>query len=565
MSIQFKDYQYVRPDLDAIKAKFNDLLKQFKEANSVEVQVDVINELNKIRADINTQMNIAYIRASIDTRDEFYSAERDFFDEYGAEISALEADYFKALMESDYLDALKEKFGEQLFSLAYNVVHSYSDEVKSLIQQENKVMSEYSKLIASAVIKFDGKELNLAQMGPYSQSKDRAVRRAASEAVQEFMGTHLEKIDDIYDQLVKIRHEIAQKLGFKNFIDVGYMRMQRIDYNQDMVKKYREQVKTHVVPLATKLYEQQRERIGVEKLKSYDQAIMFLSGNEDPKDDAQTILENGRKMYHELSKETGEFYDYMMERELFDVLAKSGKEAGGYCTFIDNYNSPFIFANFNTTDHDITVLTHEAGHAFQVYSSQELEVPDYLWPTHEACEIHSMSMEFLTYPWMNLFFSNPDKFKYKHLADAIQFLPYGVAIDEFQHIIYEQPELTPQERRAVWKSLEEKYLPHVDYDGIMPLEDGSLWQRQGHVFSSPFYYIDYTLAQVCAFQFFQKSKENFEEAWKDYLHLCNIGGSLPFNALVKEAHLNSPFEEGTLENIVNDLEAYIDAIDTSDF
>lgn len=255
----------------------------------------------------------------------------------------------------------------------------------------------------------------------------------------------------------------------------------------------------------------------------------------------------------------------MMEHELFDVLAKKGKEAGGYCTYIDRYRAPFIFANFNTTDHDITVLTHEAGHAFQVYSSRDLTVPDYLWPTHEACEIHSMSMEFFTYPWMDLFFENPDKFKYKHLTDAIQFLPYGVAVDEFQHGVYENPEMTPAERRALWQSIEKKYLPHRDYDGIMPLSEGSLWHRQGHIFNSPFYYIDYTLAQVCAFQFFKRSREDFASAWKDYLHLCQLGGSLPFNTLVKEANLASPFGTGTLKDIMIYLENYIDQIDTSQF
>lgn len=561
----FKDFEYQRPDLNAAREEADQLLNQFSHAASADEQIQLIDKLNQIRRDIDTYSNIAYIRASIDTNDAFYSDERDYFDANGAKIVALEAAYFEALLSSPFRPALEAHFGQQLFDLAANVVNSYSEEVEELINQENKLSSDYSKLIASALIEFDGQELTLSQMSPYTQSPDRETRLEATMAVQSFMGEHLADFDHLYDQLVKVRHEIAVKLGFDNFIELGYMRMQRIDYNQEMVRDYRRAVEEFVVPVATKLYAQQADRIGVDKLKFYDESVLFLNGNENPKDHAEVILENGRKMYSELSPETDAFYQYMMEHELFDVLAKKGKEAGGYCTYIDRYRAPFIFANFNTTDHDITVLTHEAGHAFQVYSSRDLTVPDYLWPTHEACEIHSMSMEFFTYPWMDLFFENPDKFKYKHLTDAIQFLPYGVAVDEFQHGVYENPEMTPAERRALWQSIEKKYLPHRDYDGIMPLSEGSLWHRQGHIFNSPFYYIDYTLAQVCAFQFFKRSREDFASAWKDYLHLCQLGGSLPFNTLVKEANLASPFGTGTLKDIMIYLENYIDQIDTSQF
>lgn len=560
----FKDYEYKRPNLEGTQHKFNQLIEQFNTADSAEAQIKIIEDINRVRQTIGTAENIALIRASIDTNDEYYSAERDYFDDNGAQIVSMEKTFFEALINSPFKEELKAHFKDQLFHLASNTIGSYSDEVADLINEENKVSSEYSKLIASAQIEFEGETLTIAQMGRYLESPDRSTRKRAVEAVQSFMGGNLEAFDDIYDRLVHIRHSIATKLGYDNFIELGYKRMQRIGYNVDDVARYREQIRQYVVPLATRLYEEQAARIGVDKLKYYDNNILFLSGNENPKDTPTEIMANGQKMYDELSKETGDFYRFMMERELFDVEAKKGKEAGGYCTFIENYDSPFIFSNFNQTDHDITVLTHEAGHAFQVYSAQH-QIPDYIWPTHEACEIHSMSMEFLTYPWMNLFFNNAEKFKYKHITDAVKFLPYGVAVDEFQHRVYTEPDLTPAERRQVWQEIEKKYLPHADYDGILPLAEGSLWHRQSHIFNSPFYYIDYTLAQVCAFQFFKKSREDFDSAWKDYLHICEIGGSLAFNEIVEEAHLNSPFKEGTLENIVNYLEEYIDSIDTSSF
>lgn len=560
----FQKYEYKRPDLNAVGESIDKLLTQFNDADSAETQVAIIDEINKVRNHLDTAMNLAYIRASIDTNDEFYSKERDFLDENGGEVVQIESKYYNALANSKFKEELRAQYGDQLFDLAELFVKQYDDSIKDLLNKENKITSEYSKLVASAEIEFNGETYTFAQMGQFIESDDRNTRKAAKLAVESYRANLIDQFDEIYDRLVKLRHEIAVKLGFDNFIELGYVRMRRVDYTPDMVKKYRDQIHKHVVPVATSLYEAQMKRNGWDSLKPYDEEIVFLSGNEKPKDDGKTILENGRKMYKELSPETDEFYQFMMDRELFDAEAKKGKEAGGYCTFIHDYNSPFIFSNFNGTDHDITVLTHEAGHAFQVYRSQNL-LPDYLWPTHESCEIHSMSMEFFTYKWMDLFFNNADKFKYKHIGDGIKFLPYGVAVDEFQHIVYANPEMTAEERRTEWTKLEKKYLPHKDHDGIKSLQSGAFWHRQGHIFSMPFYYIDYTLAQVCAFQFFKRSTEDFEAAWKDYLHICDIGGSLPFNKIVESAHLCSPFQEGTLEDTMTFLEDYLDKMDTSNF
>ncbi|KKK32876.1 oligoendopeptidase F [Salinicoccus sediminis] len=562
MVTTFKDYEYERPDLTKLDTEVDALLIEFNLAGSAGAQAEIIDRLNTHFNTVSTMENLAYIRSSIDTNDEFYDRERNFFDEYGPTIQEITNKYYKAITESNYRDELEEKYGSQLFELASNSLKAFDPKVKELLQKENKLDSEYSKLLASAEIEFDGKKLNLSQFGPYSQHTDRAMRRGAAEAVQGFMGENLEKIDRIYDDLVKTRDRIAKELGYRDFVELGYVRMDRIDYDRHMVENFRNQVAEFIVPLVTELKERQAARIGLDSLKSYDENFDFLTGNAVPRGDTEEILSNGGKMYRELSPETDEFYRFMRERELFDVEAKKGKEGGGYCTFIADYASPFIFSNFNGTLDDVTVLTHEAGHAFQTYMSRGYDVPEYQFPTYESAEIHSMSMEYFTYPWMELFFKeDTDKFKFSHMAGDITFLPYGVAIDEFQHIVYENPELTPEQRRGEWQKLEEKYLPHRDYDGIEPLESGSFWHRQGHVFGAPFYYIDYTLAQICALQFWKRANENFDSAWEDYVNLCRLGGTLPFNSLVEAANLRSPFEDGCLESVVGEVRNYLNSID----
>lgn len=560
--ITFDQYTYQRPDFEEGKSRFEQLLKNFKAANSVEEQSDAIKEINAFREAFSTQANLAFIRASIDTNDAFYQSERDYFDEVSPQIEELVTAYYKELIASKFRNELEDKWGSQLFDMADYSIKSFSPEIISLLQQENKLSSEYSKLVASAQVEFDGKTLTLAQLGPYRESTDRDIRIQALAASTKFFEGNEDKFDDLFDQLVKIRHKIAVTLGYKNFVELGYIRMMRIDYNADMVKTFRDQVRDYIVPLASKLYERQATRIGVDKLKFYDESLNFITGNAKPQGSPDWIIDNGAKMYDELSSETGEFFRYMTERKLMDIEAKTGKESGGYCTFIEDYNSPFIFSNFNGTSGDIDVLTHEAGHAFQVYSSRNIGIPEYLWPTYEACEIHSMSMEFFTWPWMEYFFKDDtEKYKFVHLSGALQFLPYGVAVDEFQHVIYENPEMTPAERKSAWKKIEEIYLPHRDYDGNRYLEAGGFWQRQGHIYNSPFYYIDYTLAQICAFQFWKRSREDQESAWKDYLHLCQLGGSKSFTKLVAEANLISPFEKGCVESVIGTIEDWLNSVD----
>ncbi|BBM53873.1 oligoendopeptidase [Leptotrichia wadei] len=560
--MKFNEYKYEHLDLEKIKKIFSELIESFEKAENVEGQITAFDEIIKLRNHIETMQTLVSVRHSIDTNDEFYDKENEYMDEISPILFGFTNDFYKALVNSKFKDELVKKYGKFLFDLAENTLKTFSPEIIPDAQEENRLSSKYSKLIASAKIDFDGKELNLSQMVPYTQSKDRNVRIEAAKKVAQFFAENQDEFDNIYDSLVKVRTRMAQKMGYKNFVEFGYKQLSRLEYDAKMVEGYRKQVLENIVPLHTELRERQGKRLGLDKLKFYDEAIKFNSGNADPHGSPEWILNNGKTMYKELSKETDEFFTFMTENNLLDLLSKKGKMSGGYCTYIPEHKAPFIFANFNGTSHDIDVLTHEAGHAFQVYQSRGFEVPEYLWPSYEACEIHSMSMEFLTWPWMDLFFENDtDKYKFIHLSEALLFIPYGVTVDEFQHWVYENPEVTPKERREKWIEIEKKYLPTRDYGEVEELKNGIFWFRQGHIFSSPFYYIDYTLAQVCAFQFWIKSRENREKAWQDYLNLCKLGGSKPFFELMKSANLKNPFEEGTLAFVIPKIKEYLDNVD----
>ena len=564
--MKFSDYSYTRPDYEAIKDQMAQLTQDLATAPSAQAARELVEQITAICSQVDTQMNLWSIRHSIDMRDEFYNQETIFWNEHNPLFDELWTNYYRVIVDSPYRPDLADLLPETFFMLAENRLQTFSSDAIPLFQKENELVDQYNNLMATAQLDFRGQTYNLSQMGPFNQSIDRATRKEAAETMTSFFEKHETDFDRIYDQLVKTRHEIATTLGFKDYVEYGYKMMNRFDYNRDMVKVYREEILKHVVPAVQKLRQRQAKRIQVPDLKYYDLLLEFLDGNATPKGSPEELVALAQKMYQELSPETGQFFDFMVEHDLLDLLAKEGKDTGGYCTYIADYQSPFIFANFNGTSADIDVLTHEAGHAFQVFRSRWIQSPEVIWPTYESCEIHSMSMEFITWPWMESFFKDQvNKYKFSHLASALFFLPYGVLVDHFQHEVYEHPDMSPEERKATWRRLADLYLPDRDDSESEFLSRGGFWFRQGHIFASPFYYIDYTLAQVCALQFWKRTQVDQDPAaWEDYLRICDLGGTKTFLQIVEAARLQSPFKEGALESTITAAMSYLDSIDDTE-
>ena len=556
--MKFKDMPYERVDFTQVEKEMKELTMALGQAASGEEQFEVHKKYYALTDRVNTLMTIAMIRFSGDTTDEFYTKEQEYYDEQSPVYSNLLLEYQKQLYESPYRAYLEEKIGPVAFKNMELAQKAMDEKLIPLMQEENSLTMEYEKLIAGAKLQFDGKELNLSLMRPYLTSRDRSVREAAWKTATAFFEENGAKLDEIYDKLVKNRTSQALAMGYENYLELGYYRMMRNCYGKEEVEAFRRQVKEYLVPFAEKLHQRRRERLGLEHLMYYDENVYFPEGNPAPIGTPEEILAAGQKMYGELSPETKEFFDFMQENELFDVLGRKNKRTGGYMTYLPLYQAPFIFANFNGTSGDVDVITHECGHAFQGYLSGKDPIREHADITMETAEIHSMSMEFFAEKWIPLFFGDRAKdYVDMHLEDAAAFIPYGCMVDEFQHIVYENPDLTPAERNAAWRRLEKEYKPHLDYGDNKYLEEGAYWQRQHHIYSSPLYYIDYCLAQTCALQYKVKMDADFEEAWKSYLKLCRLSASDFFTNMIKEAGLDSPFENGCLKNIVEKLENYV--------
>ncbi len=550
--MKFSEYPYQRPDVQAVKAQIKACTEKIRNAPDAQTAIAAFDEAEKIGEAVNSMGSIAYVRNTINTADAFYEAERDYLDEVGPELSEASNELNIAMLDSPLRGELQAHYGELLFKNMEIARRSFTPELIPLMQEAGKLEAQYQKLYASLTVEFDGKTMPLPMLGPYKESPDRAVRRAAFEAEGKAFDAHQQELDELYDKLVKNRNAQGRLVGYDNYIQLGYDRLGRNCYGAKELSSFREQIAKELVPIIAEVKEAQRKRIGVDQLCIYDDKFRFSDGNAKPEGNAEEILAAGKAMYQELSPETKEFIEFMFDGDLFDVLSREGKAPGGYCTTFSTYKAPFIFSNFNGTSDDVDVLTHEAGHAFAFYRA--LNNPNVhsalREPTIEACECHSMSMEFLTRDFhKNFFGENTKKYELAHCEDSLDFIPYGCMIDEFQHRMYENENLTPAERNEVWKDLEQKYRPWLSMDELPFYGRYSHWQWKLHVYLHPLYYIDYCMAQTIAFQLWTLSMTDREAAWKKYLAFVDAAGTKTFADLCHSAGLRVPYEEGTVRDI----------------
>ena len=562
--MKFSEMPYERPDLAAVKQQFADLLAELQAAPDYAAAREVFLREQTLSKHIDTLANLASVRNTIDTRDKFYDEEMNFWNETLPQLQECENAWSKAMLASPFRKDFAAEYGDLMFINAEIADKAFSPEILPEMAEENKLTTEYGKLIASAQIPFEGGVYTLSQLSPFKNDPDDARRLAAWQAEGKWYKEHQAEFDGIYDKLVHLRDTMGKKLGYEGYTTLGYYRMGRNCYTKADVEKFRAAVVKYLVPLADSIYREQAKRLGKQYPMNFaDNALMFRSGNPPPCGDADAIVAQGKKFYDELSPETSEFFNKMLDDQLMDLLSTPGKAGGGYCTGLGDYAVPFIFANFNGTQHDVEVVTHEAGHAFAAYMNRNRIPYATVWPSMEGCEVHSMSMEFFAWPWAEGFFGkDARKFRYSHLAGALTFIPYGTMVDHFQHVVYEKPDMTLKERHGVWKELLGVYMPWMQLGDEIPFYgEGEGWQRQMHIYQSPFYYIDYCLAQTVSLQFWAMLQKNRAEAWSHYMAYTLQGGSRVFTELLKNAGLTSPFEESCLRGVCETAKQWLDNYD----
>ena len=559
--MKFNEMTYTRPDIGALLARCKELAAKAAAAPDGDALVRLYYEQSEAFAEYNTAANLANIHYTCDTRDAYWKAEQDFFDANGPAVTNASVEISRAFLANPHVDVLTAKFGTTCVAGMKNAVLSMDDRTVELQQQFNALVSRYQQIYGGALVELDGKQLTIPQLGPYKEDLDPAVRRAAYEAEAGYFDAHRAELDELYGEIVKNLNAQARVMGYHDYSELSYVRMNRIGYGPEEIRKFRDQVANDVVPQLQKVMALRAKRTGIARPTFTDLPIMFKDGNPKPIPGYKARMDAARTMYHELSPETAEFIDFMQDNELFDVESRPGKMSGGYMTSLPSYKAPFIFANWNNTSGDVDVLTHECGHAFEGYlAERDPAVPaDLECPAMESAEIHSMAMEFLTAPWHHLLFGkDTDKYSLLHAEDSFVFLAYGCEVDEFQQIMYQNPDLTPDERNAQWLKLEKKYRPWIDFDNLPFYGRGAGWQRQLHIYECPFYYIDYCLSSMAALQFYLLSLTDHKDAWQRYLRLVRRAGLASYTELLQTAGLQVPFAPGSVKGIAQQMTRWLE-------
>jgi len=539
------------PTYDDVAAKYRVLESELNAAATGEAAADVVHRWDVLRRELETWSSLVNLRFNQDTTSGQYKRDREYCDELTPKLIDLDVRIKRLLLAHPRRADLERRFGPQAFALWDADVMSFDPVIEDDLVREAKLQAEYNELTAGAKLSFRGQTYNLSGIVKFREDADRQTRHDAEQVRWQWYADNRPQLDRIYDDLVRLRHGMARKLKYKGYIELGYKRMKRVDYNQHDVEQFRAEVRTHLVPLAAELRRKQAAALGVEKLMFWDDVIHDAQGNPAPHGEHDWMVARATEMFDAMGNDLGGFFRLMVQARLTDLKNRDGKAGGGFCTAFPSYGLPFIFANFNGTKHDVEVFTHEMGHAYQAYQSREQPLLDYLWPTYESCEIHSMGLEFLTWPHMEKFFeADAERFRRIHLTQGLLFIPYGVAVDHFQHLVYARPEATPTERHAMWQEVERTYLPWRDYGDLPHVAGGGFWQFQRHIYLSPFYYIDYTLAQTCALQLWVRSQQDPAGTLAAYNALCARGGEAPFQALARSAGLVSPFQPGCLRDVV---------------
>ncbi len=557
MTMRFADIAAERPTRESLSAEHADIEALLDAGN----RPAALAEWDVARRRFETWSALVHLRFAQNTADPAAISDRDYADALAPEATALEIAIKRRLLADPDRAGLESAAGAHAVRLWDCDIATFDPAIKADLEDESRLSARYTSLLASASIEIGGMSVNLSGLAPFAEDPDRAVRHEAEQRRWAFFERHGAELDSLYAGLVTVRHRMATKLGYATYTPLGYKRLRRVDYGPDDVARYRDQVREHVVPLVAKLLERRRAEHGWDRLRFWDEALIDPAGNPKPAGNADFLTAQAQTMFDRMSRPLGDFYRLMNEGGFLDLLNRPGKAGGGFCTSFPTEGMPYIFANFTGTHHDIGVFTHEMGHAFQNWESRGHPNVDYLWPTMEAAEIDSMALEFLTYPHMDLMVGADaaDRFRRMHLIGALAFLPYGVCVDHFQHEIYANPGATPSERHAMWARLEKLYMPWTDYGDLGYPAKGGRWQAKPHIYGTAFYYIDYTLAQCCALQFWVRSRQDPAGAMEAYAALCARGGSAPFGELVRSAGLVSPFAEGALADVVREAAAVLDA------
>ena len=553
-NFKLKDIPYKRMDFQEIQRKLDEFAEQITQAGDYDTVKKILLGSQELQKEVNENHTLAMIRMYQDSTDEYYAKEAMEQDKALAMRDSSKLN--QALISSSFAEDINREFGRE-FLLILDKDNRLLSEGKDLQVKEQELMNRYQKMKATMKFEFQGKTLSEGELRPFRENPDREVRKECLKVMYRGYLDRKQEFEEILDELVKTRIKIAKANGFDSYLDYKNLEKGRREYGEKELTAFRKQIKEEVIPVMKALYEQQKERLGLETLTIYDYNLIFPDGNPRPAGEIQELCQAAGEMYHKLSPEIGAFYDEMLEHELIDAAPSPNKSTGiGFCTTLDKTGIPFVFANSNGTMSDVSVLTHELGHAWQAYCSMKKQpLQEYYWMANDLVEIPSKTMELFAYPYAEAFFGkDAEKFLYMHQYEIISELTFYTMVDEYEGWLYTNPQASMQERYEKFEQLFQEYNPGVDNREFREeiLAGAMLFGNMG-VYMYPKYLISYVLSEMCALEFKERMDENPEQAWKDYELFCATGGSMEYVSILKQSGPSPAYVDGTVARALTGL------------
>jgi oligoendopeptidase F len=471
-------------------------------------------------------------------------------------------DLAKRIVEDEHVGALDEATYRVLLRAMRAEVGLFRPENIPLQTRLTTLDAEYDEICGAMTVEFEGEERTMPQMGRYLEETDRDLRERAWRGVAERRLADADRIDDLFDRMIELRHTVARNAGFENYRDYQHRNLMRFDYTPADCETFQQSVEEVCVPFVRRLERERIERLGIDRLRPWDLKVDVLGRRPlRPFEGEAELVERSSRAFHGLDGDLGRLFDSLREGDCLDLASRKGKAPGGYQYQRQRTGRPFIFMNAAGMHRDLQTMIHEAGHAFHSLLSTHHGLVEYRDSPIEFAEVASMGMEMLAMPRLGEFYDagDADRARRDHLEDVISMLPWIAQIDAFQHWLYTHPDHTREERTAAWLDLQRRFGGLADWSGLEPYRE-RLWQRQGHLFGVPFYYIEYGIAQLGALQLWQRSRDDRHEALAGYKRALALGGSRPLPELFESAGLRFDFGPETMGSLVEDVSASLEAL-----
>ena len=556
---KFSDLQYKETDYQSLAKMILDLTEKAKKADSPSSLEEVLKIYDTEMGEVGYNYTLSYIHSSLDSSDSFWQEALQKESKGNAMLDT--TPLLKAILENKYFSSLEEKYGPVLRD-KLNKSISTGSKAQNERAEEGDLVSKYQREKAMVRINYKGKDLSEGEVIPLFESPIREERIQSRKAVAKAFLEKKELFGSMLERLISLRDTIAKENGFSNYLEYMDINYSRIGYGEKEMDAFVSEVKEYVVPVLSHIFEETRKRLGLEEMTVADISLMFVDGNAKPSGGADVLKEAAKKMYKALSPEMEAFFTGMLDSHSIDVDFSPNKVSGmGFCTDLKRGMYPFVFGNLDGTSWDVTVFTHEVGHAWQSYASdQNLDLTLFREMPLDAVEIPSKTMELFSYPFAEEFFGKDgDKFRFAHFRNAVKEIVAYTSVHELNTWIYTHVGASFDEINEKWMEIQSSYYPNVSY-GEMEEEEkkGAGLLRNMGIFMFPRYLISYVFSEMCAIDLFMEYLKDKDKALDSYNRLCRVGGSKSYPEILSAAGLEPSYKKGRVKDVMEKVKAYLE-------